>query len=103
MANLLEAGVKAKLNTVISGGTGTGKTTILNAMSAFIPDRERSVTIEDPIELKMQQRHVISTEARPASIEGMGEVSQRDLFFFSSRRRHTSWTGDWSSDVCSSD
>jgi pilus assembly protein CpaF len=79
MAKLLEASVKAKLNIVVSGGTGTGKTTLLNAVSAAIPDRERIVTIEDPIELKLQQRNVIATEARPPSIEGRGEVTQRDL------------------------
>ena len=79
MAQLLEASVTAKLNIVISGGTGTGKTTLLNALSAFIPERERIVTVEDPIELKLQQRHVIAAEARPASIEGRGEVTQRAL------------------------
>jgi pilus assembly protein CpaF len=79
MGRLLEACVKAKLNVVVSGGTGSGKTTMLNALSAFIPERERIVTIEDPIELNLQQRHVISTEARPPSTEGRGEVTQRDL------------------------
>jgi pilus assembly protein CpaF len=79
IAGLLEACVRAKLNIVVSGGTGTGKTTLLNALSAYIPGRERIVTIEDPLELRLQQRHVISAEARPASIEGKGEVTQRDL------------------------
>jgi pilus assembly protein CpaF len=79
MARLLEGCIRAKLNIVISGGTGSGKTTLLNALSLYLPDRERIVSIEDPIELKLQQRHVISMEARPASIEGRGEVSQREL------------------------
>jgi len=79
LAALLEACVKAKLNVVIAGGTGSGKTTLLNALSAFIPEGERIITVEDPIELKLQQRHVVASEARPASIEGRGEVTQRDL------------------------
>jgi len=79
MAKMFEACVVARLNVVVSGGTGTGKTTLLNALSAFLPDRERIVTIEDPLELKLQQKHVISMEARPASAEGRGEVTQRDL------------------------
>ena len=77
--NFLRACVQLRLNTVVSGGTGTGKTTILNALSAYIPERERIITIEDPIELKMQQRHVLSAEARPPNIEGRNEVTQRDL------------------------
>ncbi|HLB28740.1 MAG TPA: CpaF family protein [Dehalococcoidia bacterium] len=77
--HFLRACVEMKLNTLISGGTGTGKTTLLNALSSFIPSRERIVTIEDPTELKLQQPHVVSMEARPASIEGKHEVSQRDL------------------------
>ncbi len=79
MAAVLEACVKSKLNVVVSGGTGSGKTTLLNAMSAFLPDNERIVTIEDPLELKLQQRHVVAMEARPASAEGRGEVTQREL------------------------
>ena len=79
MAEVLLGCVKAKLNVVVSGGTGSGKTTLLNALSAAIPSRERIVTIEDPIELKLQQRHVVPMEARPASTEGRGEVTQRDL------------------------
>lgn len=79
MAQVLEACVKARLSIVVSGGTGSGKTTLLNALSAFIPAGERIVTIEDPIELKLQQRHVISMEARPPSTEGKGEVPQRSL------------------------
>jgi pilus assembly protein CpaF len=79
MARLCEGCIKGKLNIVISGGTGSGKTTFLNALSAFMPDRERIITIENPIELKLQQRHVIQAEARPPSSEGKGEVTQRDL------------------------
>ena len=87
MARLLEVCVQARLAIVVSGGTGSGKTTLLNALSAFIPARERIVTIEDPIELKMQQRHVIAMEARPASTEGKGEVTQRALLRNSLRMR----------------
>jgi pilus assembly protein CpaF len=79
IAALLKSCVRGKLNIVLSGGTGSGKTTLLNAVSGFIPEGERVVTIEDPIELKLQQRHVISMEARPTSIEGQGEITQRDL------------------------
>jgi pilus assembly protein CpaF len=79
MAEFLEGCIKAKLNTVISGGTGTGKTTLLNALSSSLGPRERIVTIEDPLELKLQQRHVVTMEARPASAEGRGEVTQRML------------------------
>src|SRR5690606_31161654 len=79
MSLVLQACVKAKLSIVVSGGTGSGKTTLLNALSAFIPHRERIVTVEDPIELKLQQKHTISMEARPPSTEGKGEVTQRSL------------------------
>ena len=79
IAEFCRACTQVKLNTLISGGTGTGKTTLLNALSAFIPDTERIVTIEDPTELKLQQGHVVSLEARPASLEGKGEITQRDL------------------------
>jgi pilus assembly protein CpaF len=79
MAEFLRACVQVKLNILLSGGTGTGKTTLLNGLSAFIPDTERIVTIEDPTELKLQQGHVVSLEARPPSLEGKGEVTQRDL------------------------
>jgi pilus assembly protein CpaF len=79
MARFLDACVRARCSIVVSGGTGSGKTTLLNTLSAFIPDTERLVTIEDPIELKLQQRHTISMEARPPSAEGRGEVTQRAL------------------------
>ena len=75
----LGACVKGKLNVLISGGTGTGKTTMLNAMSAFVPGDERIVTIEDAAELQLQQEHVITLESRPANIEGQGEIRIREL------------------------
>jgi len=78
-AQFLAACVKGKLNVLISGGTGTGKTTMLNAMSAFVPDDERIVTIEDAAELQLQQEHVITLESRPPNIEGQGEVRIREL------------------------
>jgi pilus assembly protein CpaF len=79
MLAFLAACVKAKLNCLISGGTGTGKTTMLNALSSFIPETERVVTIEDAAELQLQQRHVVRLETRPPNIEGKGEVLARDL------------------------
>jgi pilus assembly protein CpaF len=79
LAEFFRACVQAKLNIIISGGTGSGKTTMLNALSSFIPDTERIVTIEDPTELQLQQGHVVTLEARPPSLEGRGEVTQRDL------------------------
>jgi len=75
----LAACVKAKLNVLISGGTGTGKTTLLNALSAFVPGDERIVTIEDSAELRLQQAHVVRLETRPPNIEGEGEIVARDL------------------------
>src|SRR3954470_1235718 len=75
----LQCCVLARLNIIISGGTGSGKTTMLNALSGFIPEDERIVTIEDPTELRLQQGHVVTLEARPPSLEGRGEVTQREL------------------------
>lgn len=79
MAELLEGLVRARLNILIAGGTGTGKTTLLNAMSDALGAEERIVTIEDAAELQLQQRHVVRMETRPANIEGRGEITQRDL------------------------
>jgi pilus assembly protein CpaF len=79
IAEMLRMCVTARLNALISGGTGAGKTTLLNALSAFIPEYERIVTIEDSAELQLQQPHVVRLETRPSNIEGKGEVSQRDL------------------------
>lgn len=79
MAGFLEAGVRGKLNILVSGGTGSGKTTLLNVLSAFIPHDERIVTIEDAAELKLMQDHVISLESRPANLEGTGAITIRDL------------------------
>jgi pilus assembly protein CpaF len=79
VAAVLKAVVNARLNVLISGGTGSGKTTMLNAMSAYIDERERIVTIEDSAELQLQQVHVARLETRPANIEGKGEIAQRDL------------------------
>ncbi len=84
---LLASCVKAKLNVLISGGTGAGKTTMLNALSAFIPEDERIVTIEDSAELQLQQRHVVRLETRPPNIEGKGEIIARDLVRNSLRMR----------------
>jgi pilus assembly protein CpaF len=78
-AEFLAACVRGKLNVLISGGTGTGKTTLLNALSAFIPETERIITIEDSAELQLQQRHVIPLESRPPNVEGQGEVKIREL------------------------
>jgi pilus assembly protein CpaF len=79
IADMLQMCVTARLNLLISGGTGAGKTTLLNALSAYIPENERIVTIEDSAELQLQQPHVVRLETRPPNIEGRGEVSQRDL------------------------
>jgi pilus assembly protein CpaF len=79
VAEFIEACVKGRLNIITSGGTGTGKTTMLNVLSSFIPDNERIITIEDAAELQLSQMHVIRLEARPPNIEGKGEVTIRDL------------------------
>jgi pilus assembly protein CpaF len=79
MAMLKEACIKARLNIIISGGTGCGKTTLLNTLSSFIPADERIVTIEDAAELQLQQDHIVRLETRPSNIEGKGEVTTRDL------------------------
>jgi len=83
----LGACVQAKLNVLVSGGTGTGKTTFLNVLSAFIPDGERVVTIEDSAELQLQQLHVVRLETRPPNVEGKGEIVARDLVRNSLRMR----------------
>jgi pilus assembly protein CpaF len=79
LGELLYACVQARLNVIISGGTGTGKTTLLNVLSSFIPADDRVVTIEDAVELQLQQEHVVRLESRPPNIEGRGEVTIRDL------------------------
>ena len=87
LALFLEACVRGKLNVLVSGGTGTGKTTTLNAISAFVPGDERIVTIEDAAELQLQQEHVITLESRPPNIEGQGEIRIRELVRNSLRMR----------------
>jgi pilus assembly protein CpaF len=79
MTQLMEAAVKGKLNIIVSGGTGSGKTTLLNALSGYIPDSDRVITIEDAAELRLQQRHVLPLETRPANTDGKGAVGMRDL------------------------
>ena len=79
MAEVLAAAVKARITTIISGGTGSGKTTMLNALSAFISEKERLLTIEDAAELQLQQPHVGRMETRPPNLEGKGEIRQREL------------------------
>jgi pilus assembly protein CpaF len=87
MLDFLSGCVEARLNVVISGGSGSGKTTMLNTLSRFIPEEERIVTIEDTAELQLQQSHVVRLETRPANIEGAGAVSQRDLVINTLRMR----------------
>jgi pilus assembly protein CpaF len=79
MAQFLEAAITGRLNVVVSGGTGSGKTTLLNTLSRFIPDGERIITLEDAAELRLQQRHVVPLETRPAGVDGRGAVTMRDL------------------------
>lgn len=87
MLEILKGAVKARLSMVISGGTGAGKTTILNVLSSYISDKERIVTIEDSAELQLKQRHVIRLECRPPNVEGKGAVKQRQLLINSLRMR----------------
>jgi len=87
MTFFLESCVQCKINILISGGTGTGKTTLLNALSRWIPDGERVVTIEDAAELQLQREHVVRLETRPPNIEGKGQIAQRDLVRNSLRMR----------------
>lgn len=87
IGTLLNGIIRARLNVIISGGTGTGKTTFLNVLSRFIPADERIITIEDSAELQLKQEHVVRLETRPANIEGKGEITQRDLVRNSLRMR----------------
>ncbi|WP_420821051.1 CpaF family protein [Sinomonas gamaensis] len=87
MAELMQACVEARMNVIVSGGTGTGKTTLLNVLSGYIPRSERIVTIEDAVELQLQQDHVIRLESRPPNIEGRGAITIRDLVRNSLRMR----------------
>jgi len=87
IVEFLHAAIAARVNILVSGGTGAGKTTLLNCLSSFIPDGERLVTVEDSAELQLQRRHVVSLETRPASAEGTGEVTPRDLVRNSLRMR----------------
>jgi pilus assembly protein CpaF len=87
MLDFLQAAVASRLNVIVSGGTGAGKTTMLNILSSFISDRERIVTIEDAAELMLRQRHVVRLETRPANIEGKGAVRQRELVVNALRMR----------------
>ena len=87
MATFIRACVRGRLNVVVSGGTGSGKTTTLNVLSSFIPEDERIVTIEDAAELQLNQEHVVTLEARPANVEGRGQVTIRDLVINALRMR----------------
>ena len=87
MLDFLSGCVEARLNVVISGGSGSGKTTMLNTLSRFIPEEERVITIEDTAELQMQQSHIVRLETRPMNIEGAGAITQRDLVINALRMR----------------
>jgi len=87
LVEFLRACVQGRLNVIVSGGTGTGKTTLLNVLSSFIPNDERIITIENAAELQLQQRHVVPLESRPANIEGRGEIAMRDLVINALRMR----------------
>jgi len=87
MADLLDACIKVRLNVVVAGGTGSGKTTTLNILSGFIPDDERIVTVENAAELQLRQDHVVTLESRPPSVEGTGEITMMDLIINSLRMR----------------
>jgi len=87
MLDFLSGCVEARLNMVVSGGSGSGKTTMLNTLSRFIPDEQRLITIEDTAELQMQQSHIVRLETRPPNIEGAGAISQRDLVINALRMR----------------
>ena len=87
MLDFLSACVEARLNIIVSGGSGSGKTTMLNTLSRFVPDEQRLVTIEDVAELQMQQSHLVRLETRPANIEGAGAITQRDLVINALRMR----------------
>ena len=87
LANFLKCCVQAKVNLVVSGGTGTGKTTFLNVLSSFIPERERVITIEDTAELQLHQKHIVRLEKRPPNVEGKGEITIRQLVVNALRMR----------------
>jgi pilus assembly protein CpaF len=87
MLDFLSACVEARLNVVVSGGSGSGKTTMLNTLSRYIPEEERIVTIEDTAELQLQQEHTVRLETRPVNIEGAGAITQRDLVINALRMR----------------
>jgi pilus assembly protein CpaF len=87
LASVMEAVVRGRLNVVVSGGTGAGKTTMLNLLSGYIPENERIITIEDSAELQLQQPHVVRLETRPPNVEGKGRISARDLVINSLRMR----------------